>query len=261
MQDNNNRYFFGFVPAFLYNIPVDEAIRRTLIDLNRTFYQTFSQQFSATRQRLQPGVLRVLDQISDQDTVLDLGCGNGQLVKELIRRDHQGSYTGLDSNSDFLKIAQGEGSARVNIAFLQRDLSTSHWDKNLPTDQFDLILAFAVLHHIPSKDLRQQILKKIWEHSVPGGVFIHSEWQLLNSSRLRNRIQSWEQIGINSDQVEDGDYLIDWRSGGLGLRYVHVFEPAELDSLAADTGFKILESFNSDGEGGNLAIYQIWKRV
>jgi hypothetical protein len=31
-----------------------------LLDLNRQFYQTFAIPFSATRHRLQPGVLRIL---------------------------------------------------------------------------------------------------------------------------------------------------------------------------------------------------------
>ena len=33
-----------------------------LLDLNRQFYQAFALPFSATRQRLQPGVLRILEE-------------------------------------------------------------------------------------------------------------------------------------------------------------------------------------------------------
>jgi hypothetical protein len=128
-------------------------------------------------------------------------------------------------------------------------------------DHYDLILAFAVLHHIPGSILRKQILKIIAELSAPGARFIHSEWQLLNSPRLKSRIQPWDSIGVNSEEVEDGDYLIDWRAGGQGLRYVHIFDIPELEELAAETGFEIIESFHSDGEGGKLGLYQIWKRL
>jgi len=240
---------------------MDENIRDLLIDLNRTFYQTFAQQFSATRQRLQPGVLGILDHISDQEAVLELGCGNGQLGSELFRRGHQGLYTGLDSNADFLQIARSILPVKESISLVQEDLTSTEWDGSLPANRYDLILAFAVLHHIPSFALRLQILNKIYAITAPGDRFIHSEWQLLNSSRLRSRIQSWAHIGITSEQVEDGDYLIDWRSGGQGLRYVHVFDTTELESLASETGFTILASYNSDGEGGNLGLYQIWKRL
>jgi SAM-dependent methyltransferase len=240
---------------------VDDETAVRLIDLNHRFYQTFALQFSATRQRLQPGVLRILDQISSQENILDLGCGNGELGKELIRRGHQGFYVGLDASAEFLKIAQENLPQTTSIIFLQRDLSNPNWDDDLPLSEFDLILAFAVLHHIPGSDLRKQVLKKINGLLHKNGRFIHSEWQFLLSARLRDRIQPWDRIGLDSNQVDGGDHLIDWRRGGQGLRYVHSFNSNELASLAEDSGFDILETFASDGKDGNLGLYQIWKRV
>jgi SAM-dependent methyltransferase len=240
---------------------VNEKTRDQLIDLNRTFYQTFAHEFSATRQRLQPGVLRILNQITSQESVLDLGCGNGELGKELFIRGHKGPYVGLDSNADLLKIARGNLPELSSVSLIQKNLTSPSWDTDLPVKQYDIILAFAVLHHIPGAALRQQLIEKIKSLSVPDGRFIHSEWQFLNSPRLRKRIQPWDKVGLNLDQVEAGDFLIDWRQGGQGFRYVHHFDIRELESLAVDTGFKILETFSSDGEGGNLGLYQIWKRV
>jgi SAM-dependent methyltransferase len=247
--------------ACLYNMLVNEKTRDQLIGLNRTFYQTFAYQFSATRQRLQPGVVRILNQISSQECVLDLGCGNGELGKELFSRGHKGPYVGLDSNADLLKIARKNLPKVSSVSLIQKDLSSPSWDTDLPIKQYDIILAFAVLHHIPGAALRKQVIEKLRSLSVPNGRFIHSEWQFLNSPRLRKRIQPWEKVGLNSDQVEAGDFLIDWRQGGQGFRYVHLFDVRELESLAIDTGFTILETFSSDGEGGNLGLYQIWKRV
>jgi hypothetical protein len=144
---------------------------------------------------------------------------------------------------------------------IQKDLTSPAWDSDLPVKEYDIILAFAVLHHIPGRSLRQQVIEKIKSLSALDGRFIHSEWQFLNSPRLRKRIQPWDKVGLNLDRVESGDFLIDWRQGGQGFRYVHHFGIRELESLAVDTGFKILETFFSDGEGGNLGLYQIWKRV
>lgn len=240
---------------------MDETTSELLIDLNRKFYQTFALEFSATRQRLQPGVISIIEQVSDGDNLLDLGCGNGQFARELFNRDHLGSYTGLDSNSELLRIARENLPENEKIKLLHRDLSTTNWSDDLPVDHYDLIIAFAVLHHIPSYLLRKQILQKIADLSLPGARFIHSEWQFLNSPRLKSRIQSWESIGINSDEVEDGDYLVDWRAGGQGLRYVHMFDISELEMLAGETGFEVMDSFHSDGEGGKLGLYQVWKRL
>ena len=240
---------------------MNENTRALLIDLNRTFYHTFAQDFSATRQRLQPGVMSLLEKIAGQNNILDIGCGNCQLGKVLIDRGYQGLYTGLDSNTEFLEIARGVLPENNKTALVHSDITTSNWNLDLPGIQYDIVLAFAVLHHVPGYKLRKQIFLKIADLTSPDARFIHSEWQFLNSPRLRSRIQPWESIGMTAEDIEGGDYLVDWRSGGHGLRYVHIFDLQELETLALETGFEIIESFHSDGEGDNLGLYQIWKRL
>ena len=73
---------------------MDDEIAARLIDLNRQFYQTFALQFSATRGRIQPGVRRVLGDLPLHADVLDLGCGNGGLARELARQGYTGAYAG-----------------------------------------------------------------------------------------------------------------------------------------------------------------------
>ncbi len=228
-----------------------------LLDLNRQFYQTFAIPFSATRQRLQPGVLRILDQISPEDSLLDLGCGNGELARELARCGHAGSYTGLDFSTTLLEQVAADQPAHFN--FVQADLTSRDWDFPLAENRYDVILLFAVLHHIPGNELRSQILSKVKFLLAPGGHFIHSHWQFLNSPRLASRIQPWEAIGLSASKVDPGDYLLDWRHGGQGLRYVHHFSETELAELADLAGFEVAESFLSDGENQHLGLYQVWK--
>jgi SAM-dependent methyltransferase len=231
-----------------------------LIDLNRQFYQTFALQFSATRQRLQPGVRRVLDNLPSSASLLDLGCGNGELAHELLRRDHQGSYLGLDFSQELLAQANAVvvESTSERFRFQQADLTASGWDENLAGYQPQIILAFAALHHIPGSNLRQEILRTVHRLLPMDGQFIFSVWQFLNSPRLKKRIQPWEAAGLNAVDVDAGDYLLDWRQGGHGLRYVHHFSPEELGELARQTGFEIQSTFLSDGENGKLGLYQVW---
>ena len=228
-----------------------------LLELNREFYQTFALQFSATRQRLQPGVLRILEQVKPTDNLLDLGCGNGELARQLTRRGHTGSYVGLDFSSIFLQ--QASDGQPANFRFLQADLSSIKWDAPLQGEQYDIVLAFAVLHHFPGAELHKQVLLKVKPLLRQGGRFIHSEWQFLNSPRLKARIQPWDAIGLSESDVETGDYLLDWRQGGQGLRYVHHFSETELEQLAEAAGFRILETFLSDGENNRLGLYQVWQ--
>ena len=82
--------------------------------------------------------------------------------------------------------------------------------------------------------------------------------EVFNSEKLKRRIQPWETAGLSDADVDSGDYLLDWRSGGHGLRYAHHFSAEELGQMASETGFRAVESFLSDGESGNLGLYQIW---
>ncbi len=188
---------------------------------------------------------------------LDLGCGNGELADWLRRQGHSGWYIGLDFSPELLNIARQKNNHASSV-FFQRDLTDPGWEAGLPDRQFDLILALAVLHHLPSRKLHHQLLLTVRNLLDPHGVFIHSEWQFLNSERLRARIQPWHAAGLNEDDVEPGDYLLDWRHGGPALRYVHHFSPEELADLADEAGFQIEQQFLSDGEGGRLGLYQVW---
>lgn len=117
---------------------------------------------------------------------------------------------------------------------------------------------FAAMHHIPSADIRLDILQTVRKLLVDDGKFILSNWQFLNSEKLKRRIQPWSRAGLAVDDVDEGDYLLDWRSGGEGLRYAHHFSYEELTGLAAQVGMRVIDSFLSDGDGGNLGLYQVW---
>lgn len=235
-------------------------IAARLILLNRQFYQTFAVQFSSTRHRLQPGVWKILDGIENNENILDLGCGNGELAQVLAGRKHQGTYVGLDISDHLLTEARNNTPDSLTATFITVDLSQPGWDSIIPEMTINTVLAFAALHHLPGYHLRYQVTEKVWALLQQGSHFFHSEWQFLNSHRLRMRIQPWESIGLKPADVESGDYLLDWRHGGYGLRYVHHFSEHELARLAEASGFTILDTFYSDGEQGNLGIYQCWRK-
>ena len=250
----------------IYNIDVDQVTVQTLLTLNRVFYQTFAANFSATRMRIQPGVRRILAGVEQQAHILDLGCGNGEAAFFLANNGYQGLYLGLDLSAELLSYARDRLAGQPRYTFSQVNLGESDWhlrpDLGDAADggKFDLILAFAVLHHLPGSDLHLRTCRSVYQLLKPGGRFIHSNWQFLNSDRLRRRIQPWESAGLDPADLEPGDYLLDWRQGGRGLRYVHHFDPHELTALARRAGFEQIDCFHSDGEGGNLGLYQVWQK-
>lgn len=244
-----------------------------LVDLNRRFYTERSKDFSETRRRLQPGVERILHLLGGDETILDLGCGNGQLARALSDRGHHGTYLGLDFSVPLLGVAKRE-SFCFPVHFLEADLTTWAWPRiqellesqaSIPENQLPLsagtwstITAFAVLHHIPTRELRLDILKTVRHWLAEDGRFVHSNWQFLSNPRNKARIQPWEAAGLTDQDVDAKDFVLDWRRGGKSLRYVHLFDEAELTELANTCGFEIAESYHSDGFDGKSALYQVW---
>lgn len=238
------------------------AVAKKLIDLNKEFYQKLASPFSATRGRVQPGVRRILSKLSGDETILDLGCGNGSVAADLTRREHKGRYVGLDFSEELLAAARIKAPGK-NFTFAQADLTAEGLEEHpaVGGQQFDLVFSFACLHHIPSRDLRLRMLTAAKSMVWPEGSFVLSNWQFLNSTKLTARIQPWETAGLAEKEVDPGDYLLDWRGGGLGLRYVHHFDIAELEGLAKEAGFSIEETYSADGDTGNLALYQVWNPI
>ena len=232
-----------------------------LISLNRRFYTEHGRDFSETRRRLQPGVLRLLELLQGSESILDLGCGNGELARTLSRRAHRGLYAGLDFSLPLLREAQHQHLA-FPAGFLQVDVAElSMVNDHLPiAGNWSLITAFAVLHHLPGFDLRVALIRNVHDLLDNSGLFIHSNWQFLSSPRLKRRIQPWNGTGVTAEDVDPNDYLLDWKFGQVGLRYIHHFDEGELAELARLGGFDIVETFYSDGENKRLSVYQVWKK-
>ena len=250
-----------FICGFTCKDMMSPETAAKLLTLNRQFYQTLGPSFSSTRQHIQPGVRRILTTINPDAPILDLGCGNGALVRALTAQGHRARYVGVDFSAELLSEASQNLPASLQTGFIQADLADPDWDAAITADSFQIVLAFAVLHHLPGYGLRKQVVQRVHSHLLPGGRLVHSHWQFLNSARLRKRIQPYYLIGISPEEVETDDYLLDWRHGGYGLRYVHHASIVELQTLAAETGFAILETFYCDGETGKLGLYQVWEAM
>jgi len=102
---------------------VKADIAQRLIELNRRFYTDFGGHFSATRGRIQPGVRRILDSLDGDETIIDLGCGNGELARTLARSNHRGAYLGLDFSLPLLAEAESV-PASFSAEFREVDLTT-----------------------------------------------------------------------------------------------------------------------------------------
>lgn len=242
-------------------LKVDAKIANRLLALNREFYARFASSFSRSRSAERIALDPIMPYLADGVKVLDVGCGNGRLAAALDRKGYRLAYVGIDVTAELIAIAEVRKPERrhVQAAFRVADISAPGWTEHVQADApFDLALALAVLHHIPSFALRGQILREVRTLLRPDGIFIMSNWQFTRNARLRRKIVPWQTVGIDERELEEGDALLDWKRDGTGYRHCHLFEESEVEALAAQSGFEVVEQFDADAE---LNLFSVLKRA
>ncbi len=90
-------------------------------------------------------------------SVLDLGCGTGELALELSKRLPQSRITGVDSSPEMLAKAKERCAERVK--FIQGRVESI-------SGEFDLLFSHAVLHWV---DDHASLIPRLWQLVRPGG--------------------------------------------------------------------------------------------
>jgi SAM-dependent methyltransferase len=239
-----------------------DAIVDRLLGLNRQFYATFAEHFAASRPVSDSALTSILPYLPSGARVLDVGCGNGRLAVLLDEERPGASYVGVDASPELIDAAriQTDRLSHTDAVFRVLDVTQRSWTQELSCQPFDCAVALAVLHHIPGLDLRVRVLRGIGSLLKTTGYAIISTWRFLAHERLRRKIVDWEEAGIDEDDLDPGDYLLDWRRGGRGLRYCHLIDESEVEQLATATGFRVRETFRAGGREGDLSLFAILDR-
>lgn len=235
---------------------MDSEIVRQLLDINRKFYSDFARAFSDTRSSGQSRLERIVAYIGASGKALDVGCGNGRLAERLERERHTLQYVGVDASSELIAIASAQKLRWHHVAaeFYVADLAALGWSAAFEPASFDVAVALAVLHHVPSFDLRCNVLREIHTLLKPGAQLIVTNWHFERNERLRKKIVAWDMVGLALHQLEEGDALMTWERGGRGYRYCHLVTQSEVKKLAEQSGFSVIEQFYADAD---LNLYSI----
>lgn len=90
-------------------------------------------------------------------SVLDLGCGTGELAVALSERLPGSHVKGVDSSPQMLEKAREQGSDRVTFKIGAVETLQGEWD---------LLFSHAVLHWV---DNHESLIPRLWGHVRPGG--------------------------------------------------------------------------------------------
>ncbi len=136
-----------------YRDQADEYIpeRRRLIEITRSLYRHL---VTGERSR----------------RILDLGCGDGLMVQELLTVDASIEATLIDASQEMLdaaakRLARFEKAHWINASF--QDLLT----KDPLRDTFDFILSSLAIHHLIMAE-KEALFEFAYRHLNPGVIFL-----------------------------------------------------------------------------------------
>lgn len=225
----------------------------TIIRLNNDFYKKVAKSFSNTRQYPWGGWKRVLPYIEEHrsHTILDFACGNGRFLDFLLSKGIEPKYTGVDSSSELLDIAMRNHS-RFKYKFIKGDILTS---RIADTEKYDMIVSFGFMHHVPTAQLRKQIISRLFSQLNKNGVLILTFWSNPTKSGVITDDKLPSNILSLKDEMEENDYFLGWDDIPNAIRYCHLFDEQEVVGMLDD--YKKIELFRDDGKTSQDNIYAV----
>ncbi len=101
------------------------------------------------------------------ETIIDLGCGDGRLTAELADRVPGGAVIGVDADPDMIAFARAH-HARAHVGFVQADARSFSLAGALAR-QADLVVSTAALHWVADQEA---VLRRCRAHLAPGGRLV-----------------------------------------------------------------------------------------
>ncbi|MEA3272839.1 MAG: class I SAM-dependent methyltransferase [Patescibacteria group bacterium] len=223
----------------------EKLLQKTTEDYNK-----IAEEFSITRSIIWPELEGFIKYIKKGNHILDLGCGNGRLYD--LFKDLSIDYTGIDKSQKLIKVAK-EKWKNTDAEFRVGDILEFS-----ETKKYDAVFLIAVFHHIPNKELRLKVLKKIYSVLEPGGMLFMTNWMFWQKKYLpyiiKYTILKLVPAKAGTHKMDFYDILIPWKSCGLKTyghsermanRYYHAFTKREIKKLAKRAGFDIIKNKKS----------------
>ncbi|MBI4101699.1 MAG: class I SAM-dependent methyltransferase [Candidatus Nealsonbacteria bacterium] len=220
---------------------MDSEYAKYLLSKTRQDYNLIAEEFSRKREGIWEETRFLFDDyLQKGERVLDLGCGNGRYYP--VFQEKRVDHFGVDNSKELIGIAKNKfpgGNFQVAEA------------QNLPFAEgfFDKVYSIAVLHHIPSTDLRIKFLKEAQRVLRPGGLIILTAWKF-------HRVKEYYFFFKYTLLKLIGNSKFDWKDifepwGKKAQRYYHWFSGKELEGLVRKAGFEIKKSGIIRNEKGN----------
>ncbi|MBN2041145.1 MAG: methyltransferase domain-containing protein [Spirochaetes bacterium] len=165
-----------------------------------------------------------LIELRENDTVLDVGCGNGILFKNILKRTGPGGrLTALDSSCTMLARAKEIHAEYGNIDYINKPVEQADFGDG----SFDAILCFAVFPHIDDKNRALHLFSRILKK--PGRLYIFH----LSDTDSLNRFHCSLDAPVNKD-IMPGKEEFRAMLSGTSLKMIKYIDQEDLNFIECE---------------------------
>ncbi|WP_066223249.1 class I SAM-dependent methyltransferase [Formosa haliotis] len=134
--------------------------------------------------------------------LLDVGCGAGNYTLKMLSKSPNLNCTLVDLSKPMLDKAKERLTEESNVTFkcIQGDIR----EINLEENQFDIILAGAVLHHLRDDNDWETTFTKLYKLLKPGGCLMISDLITQDTEALTE--YTWERYGDYLEALQNKEY-------------------------------------------------------
>jgi len=203
--------------------------RKRLLEILKSFYKHFNSN-------------------KRNSSILDLGCGDGIIIDELLKIDNSIEATLIDGSEDMLNRAKDRLKDFKNVHFIRASFQEL-LNKTTLLQNYDFIVSSLAIHHLTMEE-KTVLFRTIYSHLKVDGYFLNIDVVLAPSDALEQwYLLLWKQwiderksfLGIEGGHYED----IVWKYKDNADNKPDVLT-AQLNLLQA-IGFKDVDCFYKYG--------------
>lgn len=215
-----------------------EKRSRELLEIVKNNYEAIALEFDLTRNKvLWPTLIDYANKVGDGESVLDVGCGNGRLLRAFDGKKVK--YVGIDNSANLIE------AAKKNIRNQQGDKKFLIGDilelNKIEVGDFDWVFCIAVIHHLPSEELQVAALKNLKAKIKASGQIVLSVWRPWGNKKLVKILLKTIWLKITGQHKYGwNDLVFGWKNN-QSLRYYHFFTKSELMKVIKKSGLELTE--------------------